>query len=191
HDRTFLKRLATRIVELDRGRLTSFPGDFAEYLRRKEEMLEAEARAAAKFDKELAAHEAWIRQGIKARRTRNEGRVRKLEAMRRERRERLEAAGRAELGIDAGALSGKLVVDLRHVGFRYGERWIVHDFSTQVVRGDRIGIVGPNGAGKSTLLKLILGELEPTSGRVVLGTRLQTAYFDQHRRLLDVEKTVR
>ncbi|HEX7045002.1 MAG TPA: ATP-binding cassette domain-containing protein [Burkholderiales bacterium] len=191
HDRTFLKRLATRIVELDRGRLTSFPGDFAEYLRRKEEMLEAEARAAAKFDKELAAHEAWIRQGIKARRTRNEGRVRKLEAMRRERRERLEAAGRAEFGIDAGALSGKLVVDLRHVGFRYGERWIVHDFSTQVVRGDRIGIVGPNGAGKSTLLKLILGELEPTSGRVVLGTRLQTAYFDQHRRLLDVEKTVR
>jgi len=191
HDRAFLKRLAARIVELDRGRLTSFPGDFAEYLRRKEEMLEAEARAAAKFDKELAAHEAWIRQGIKARRTRNEGRVRKLEAMRRERRERLEAAGRAEFGIDAGALSGKLVADLRHVSFRYGDRWIVRDFSTQVVRGDRIGIVGPNGAGKSTLLRLILGELEPTSGRVVLGTRLQTAYFDQHRRLLDVEKTVR
>ncbi|HEY8555353.1 MAG TPA: ATP-binding cassette domain-containing protein [Burkholderiales bacterium] len=191
HDRTFLKRLATRIVELDRGRLTSFPGDFAEYLRRKEEMLEAEARTAAKFDKELAAHEAWIRQGIKARRTRNEGRVRKLEAMRRERRERLEAAGRADFAIDAGALSGKLVADLRHVSFRYGDRWIVRDFSTQIVRGDRLGIVGPNGAGKSTLLRLILGELQPTSGRVVLGTRLQTAYFDQHRRLLDVEKTVR
>jgi ABC transport system ATP-binding/permease protein len=191
HDRAFLKRLATRIIELDRGVLTSFPGEFAQYLRRKDEMLEVEARAAAKFDKKLAEEEAWIRQGIKARRTRNEGRVRALEALRRERAQRLEAAGSASFGIDGGGASGKLVVDLRHVGFAYGDHVIIRDFSTHILRGDRIGIVGPNGSGKSTLLKLILGELEPTSGRVVLGTRLQLAYFDQHRRLLDPEKTVR
>jgi ABC transport system ATP-binding/permease protein len=191
HDRAFLKRLATRIIELDRGRLTSFPGDFSQYLRRKDEMLEVEARAAAKFDKKLAEEEAWIRQGIKARRTRNEGRVRALEALRRERAQRLDAPGSADFGIDAGGASGKLVVDVRHVSFRYGDLPIIDDFSTHILRGDRIGIVGPNGSGKSTLLKLILGELEPTAGRVVLGTRLQLAYFDQHRRLLDPEKTVR
>ncbi len=191
HDRTFLRHLATRIIELDRGKLASFPGDFDNYLRKKDEMLEIEARAAAKFDKKLAEHEAWIRRGIKARRTRNEGRVRKLEAMRRERAQRLEAQGTASFAIDAGAISGKLVVDLRHVSFSYGAHVVIRDFSTHILRGDRIGIVGPNGSGKSTLLQLILGERAPTSGQVVMGTRLQVAYFDQHRRLLNLEKTVR
>ncbi len=191
HDRTFLKHVATRIIELDRGKLRSFPGDFSNYLRKKEDLLDIEARATAKFDKKLAEEEAWIRKGIEARRTRNEGRVRKLEAMRRDRQQRLEAQGRASFGIDAGAISGKLVVDLRHVGFSYGDRPIIRDLSTHILRGDRIGIVGPNGSGKSTLLKLILGEMAPTTGQVVMGTRLQVAYFDQHRRLLDPAKTVR
>ena len=191
HDRTFLRHLATRIVELDRGKLTSFPGDFNDYLRKKDEMLEIEARAAAKFDKKLAEEEDWIRQGVKARRTRNEGRVRVLQALRTERARRQEVMGRATLSVDSGALSGKLVVDVRGVSFKYEDRWVVRDFSTHILRGDRIGIVGPNGSGKSTLLKLILGELEPTRGKVVLGTRLQIAYFDQHRRLLDPEKSVR
>ncbi len=191
HDRTFLRHLATRIVELDRGKLTSFPGDYDTYLRKKDEMLEVEARAAAKFDKKLAEEEVWIRQGVKARRTRNEGRVLALHALRAERARRQEVMGRATLSVDSGALSGKLVVDVRDVSFQYGGRWIVRDFSTHILRGDRIGIVGPNGSGKSTLLKLILGELEPTQGQVVLGTRLQIAYFDQHRRLLDPEKSVR
>ena len=191
HDRTFLKHLATRIVELDRGKLTSFPGDFENYLRKKDEILAIEERAAAKFDKKLAEHEAWLRQGIKARRARNEGRVRKLLAMRRERGQRLSAQGKADFAIDAGGQSGKLVADLRHVGFRYGERQLIRDLSANVLRGDRIGIIGPNGSGKSTLLKLILGELAPTSGQVVLGTRLQVAYFDQHRAQLDSDKTVR
>lgn len=191
HDRTFLRHLATRIVELDRGRLTSFPGNFDDYLRKKDELLDIEARAAAKFDKKLAEEEAWIRQGVKARRTRNEGRVRALKALRDERRQRIEAQGRASFAVEAGALSGKLVVDLRGVSFRYGDRWIVRELSTHIVRGDRIGIVGPNGSGKSTLLKLILGELEPTGGQVKIGTRLNIAYFDQHRGGLDPEKTVR
>ena len=191
HDRTFVKHLATRIIEIDRGKLTSFPGDFDGYLSKKEEILEIEARALAKFDKKLAEEEAWIRQGIKARRTRNEGRVRALQAMRRERVQRLEAMGKARFGINAGALSGKLVVDLRRVSFRYGDDVIIDDLSTRILRGDRVGIIGPNGSGKSTLLELILGELAPTSGQVVIGTRLQIAYFDQHRRLLNPEKSVR
>ena len=191
HDRTFLRHLATRIVELDRGRLTSFPGDFDRYLQKKEELLEIEARAAAKFDKKLAEEEAWIRQGVKARRTRNEGRVRALEALRRARAERIDVGGRVSFDVDVGSTSGKLVVDVRDVSFKYGERHIVRDFSTHILRGDRIGIVGPNGSGKSTLLKLILGELAPTSGQVVVGTRLSIGYFDQHRRTLDPEKTVR
>jgi ATP-binding cassette subfamily F protein uup len=191
HDRTFVRHLATRIIELDRGKLTSFPGDFENYLRKKDELLEIEARAAAKFDKQLAEHEAWIRQGIKARRARNEGRVRRLQAMRRERGRRLDAQGSASFMLDGGTLSGKLVADLRHVSFSYGGRPIIRDLSTYVIRGDRIGIVGPNGSGKSTLLKLILGELTPTAGQVVMGTRLQVAYFDQHRGRLDTEKTVR
>jgi len=191
HDRTFVKHLATRIIEIDRGKLTSFPGDFDNYLQKKEELLEIEARALAKFDKKLAEEEAWIRQGIKARRTRNEGRVKALQAMRRERAQRLDAMGKARFGINAGALSGKLVVDLRRVSFRYGDNVIIDDLSTRILRGDRVGIIGPNGSGKSTLLELILGELAPTSGQVVIGTRLQIAYFDQHRRLLNPEKTVR
>jgi ABC transport system ATP-binding/permease protein len=191
HDRTLVRRLATRIIDLDRGRLASFPGDFQHYLRKKDELLEIEARAAAKFDKKLAEEEAWIRRGIKARRTRNEGRVRALQAMRRERAARFAAAGQARFGIDAGDLSGKLVFDLRRVSFSYGGEPIVGDFSTAILRGDRVGIIGPNGSGKSTLLKLILGELEPTRGEVVRGTRLRIAYFDQHRRRLDPEKTVR
>ncbi len=191
HDRTFVRRLATRIVELDRGRLVSFPGDFDTYLRKKDELLEIEERANAKFDKKLAEEETWIRRGIKARRTRNEGRVRVLQAMRREKAQRLEAQGTARFGIDAGALSGRLVVDVRRVSFRFGDEPIIRDLSTRILRGDRVGIIGPNGSGKSTLLRLILGELEPSSGEVVLGTKLQVAYFDQHRRTLDVEKTVR
>jgi ATP-binding cassette subfamily F protein uup len=191
HDRTFVRRLATRIVELDRGRLMSFPGDFDAYLKKKDELLEIEERASAKFDKKLAEEEAWVRQGIKARRTRNEGRVRALQAMRQEKAQRLEAQGKARFGIEAGALSGRLVVDVRKVSFRYDQNTIIRDLSTRILRGDRVGIIGPNGSGKSTLLRLILGEIAPTSGEVVLGTRLQVAYFDQHRRMLDLEKTVR
>jgi ATP-binding cassette subfamily F protein uup len=191
HDRTFVRRLATRIVELDRGRLTSFPGDFDGYLTKKDELLEIEERASAKFDKKLAEEEAWIRRGVKARRTRNEGRVRALQSLRQEKAQRLEAQGKARFGVDAGAQSGRLVVDVRRVSFRYGENTIIRDLSTRILRGDRVGIIGPNGSGKSTLLKLVLGELEPTSGDVVLGTRLQLAYFDQHRRVLDPEKSVR
>jgi ABC transport system ATP-binding/permease protein len=191
HDRMLLKHLATRIVELDRGKLSSFPGDFDAYLSKKEELLEIEARVAANFDKKLGEEEAWIRQGIKARRTRNEGRVRALQAMRRERSQRLEFQGTVRFGLDAGVMSGKLVVDLRRVSFRYGDNVIIRTLSTTILRGDRIGIIGPNGCGKSTLLKLILGELAPTSGEVVMGTRLKLAYFDQHRRELNPEKTVR
>jgi ATP-binding cassette subfamily F protein uup len=191
HDRTLVKHLATRIIDLDRGKLVSFPGDYDSYLNKKEELLEIEARASAKFDKKLAEEEAWIRGGIKARRTRNEGRVRALQAMRSERARRLEAQGSARFGIDAGDLSGKLVVDLRRVSFGYGDNVVVRDLSTAILRGDRVGIIGPNGSGKSTLLKLILGEIAPDAGQVVRGTRLQVAYFDQHRRRLDPDKTVR
>lgn len=191
HDRTFARRLATRIVELDRGRLSSFPGDFDAYFKRKDDLLEIEERASAKFDKKLGEEEAWIRRGVKARRTRNEGRVRALQAMRREKAQRLEAQGKARFGIGVGIQSGRLVVDVRRVSFCYGDQMIIRDLSTRIQRGDRVGIVGPNGSGKSTLLKLVLGELTPTSGDVVLGTRLQLAYFDQHRRVLDPEKTVR
>jgi ATP-binding cassette subfamily F protein uup len=191
HDRTLVGRLATRIVDLDRGRLVSFPGNFQNYLRKKDEILEIEARAAAGFDKKLAEEEAWIRRGIKARRTRNEGRVRALQAMRRERSKRIDAAGKARFNIDAGGASGKLVVDLRRVTFGYDGEPIIRDLSTAILRGDRVGIIGPNGSGKSTLLKLILGEIAPASGEVVRGTRLRIAYFDQHRSRLEVEKTVR
>jgi ATP-binding cassette subfamily F protein uup len=191
HDRTFVRRLATRIVELDRGQLASFSGTFDDYLRKKDELLEIEERASAKVDKKLAEEEAWIRRGIKARRTRNEGRVRALQALRGEKAQRLEAEGKATFTIDAGILSGRLVVDVRRVSFSYDGKPIIRALSTRILRGDRVGIIGPNGSGKSTLLKLILGELEPSNGEVVLGTRLQVAYFDQHRRMLDTEKTVR
>ncbi len=191
HDRTFLKRLATRIVELDRGRLTSFPGDFDAYSTKKDELLAIEERAAANFDKKLAEEEAWIRRGIKARRTRNEGRVRALENLRREHAQRLELQGKVRFNLNDTALSGKLVVDLRRVSFSYDRDVIVKDLSTSIMRGDRVGIIGPNGCGKSTLLRLILGEVAPTTGQVVRGTRLSIAYFDQHRRHLNDEKTVR
>ena len=191
HDRTFLRNLATRIVELDRGKLTSFPGNFDTYLQKKDELLDLEERAAAKFDKKLAEEEAWIRGGIKARRTRNEGRVKALQDMRYEHSQRLAAQGKPGFAIDGGALSGKLVVDLRHVNFAYGNDLVIRDLSTRILRGDRVGIIGPNGCGKSTLLKLILGEITPTRGEVVIGTRLQLANFDQHRRVLNPEKTVR
>jgi len=191
HDRMFLRHLATRIIELDRGKLSSFSSDFDAYLSKKEELLEIETRAAANFDKKLAEEEAWIRQGIKARRTRNEGRVRALQAMRRQRSQRLGAPGQVRFGLDAGTLSGKLVVDLRGVSFAYGNDIIIGGLSTTILRGDRIGIIGPNGCGKTTLLKLILGEITPTSGKVVIGTRLKIAHFDQHRRELDLDKTVR
>lgn len=191
HDRTFLQHLATRIIELDRGHLSSFPGDYDHYLRKKEEQLEIEARANAKFDKKLAEHEAWIRQGIKARRTRNEGRVKTLQAMRNARRERIDTQGQVNISADSGALSGKLVADLQHVSFGYRNDWLIRDFSTRILRGDRVGIVGPNGSGKTTLLRILLGEEHPHEGQVVLGTRLQLAYFDQQRSQLALEKTVR
>lgn len=191
HDRTLVKRLATRIIELDRGILTSFPGNYDHFLRKKEELLEAEERANAKFDKKLAEHEVWIRQGIKARRTRNEGRVRRLMDMRREKSRRISQQGKVNLEVDAGEVSGKLVVDLRHINFSYGEHVIIRDFSTRIMRGDRVGIIGPNGSGKSTLLKILLGEIQPDSGKVVLGTKLEIAYFDQQREQLNLEKSVR
>ena len=191
HDRTLARRLATRIIQLDRGRLTSWPGNYELFLKRRDEALEAEAKADALFDRKLAEHETWIRQGIKARRTRNEGRVRRLLALRRERAQRLERTGTASFGVDAGELSGRRVVDLRHVSFGYGDRRVIRDLSTTILRGDRIGIVGPNGSGKSTLLRLILGDLEPDGGEIVRGSKLQLAYFDQHRDQLDPDKTVR
>ena len=190
HDRAFLQRLATRIIELDRGQLTDFPGDYATYLARKEEMLVNEEKQNALFDKRLAQEEVWIRQGIKARRTRNEGRVRALEAMRREHAERRNRTGSVNMGIQGGERSGKIVVEAEGVGFDYDGRSIVRDLSTTIMRGDKIGIIGPNGSGKTTLLRLLLGELEPTRGALRSGTNLQIAYFDQYRAVLDEEKSV-
>jgi ATP-binding cassette subfamily F protein uup len=184
HDRRFLRALATRIVEIDRGRLTSWPGDWDNYLRRREERLNAEARENARFDKLLAQEEAWIRQGIKARRTRDEGRVRRLQAMRSERAQRREATGNVRMQASQSGGSGRKVIEAREVSFDYGGRSIVRDFSTTVLRGDRIGLIGPNGSGKTTLLRLLLGELAPQSGEVRLGTQLQVAYFDQYRATL-------
>lgn len=191
HDRTFLKHLATRIVELDRGNFVSFKGDFDYYLKKKDELLREEIRENAKFDKKLAEEEVWIRQGIKARRTRNEGRVRALEELRKERGRRQEVKGTVKLAIDDSDVSGKRVADLAHVNFSYDKEILIQDFSTTILRGDRIGIIGPNGSGKSTLLKLILGELKPDSGNITMGTRLDCVYFDQQRQQLDLEKTVR
>ncbi|HEC13363.1 MAG TPA: ATP-binding cassette domain-containing protein [Acidiferrobacteraceae bacterium] len=191
HDRTFLKHLATRIIELDRGILTSFPGNYEYYLNKKEELLQIETRANAKFDKKLAEYEVWVRKGIKARRTRNEGRVRELQAMRKLHSQRISAQGSASFKMDSGDQSGKRVADLRDISFYYADHCVIRNLSTRVMRGDRIGIVGPNGSGKSTLLKLILGELQPDSGQVIMGTHLQTAYFDQQRDQLNPDKTVR
>ncbi|HSI23603.1 MAG TPA: ATP-binding cassette domain-containing protein [Methylophilaceae bacterium] len=190
HDRRFLDRLATRIVELDRGHLTEFKGNFSAYQIKKAELLEVEATHAAKFDKVLAQEEVWIRQGIKARRTRNEGRVRRLERLRLERAARRERQGNVRLALDAGERSGKLVAELTQVNKAFGDRVIIRDFSTRILRGDRIGLLGPNGAGKSTLLKLILGELEADSGEIKRGTNLNIAYFDQMREQLNEEATL-
>ena len=190
HDRAFLQNLATRIVELDRGALTSWPGDYANYLVKREERLAIEAEHNAKFDKKLAQEEVWIRQGIKARRTRNEGRARALQALRNERRQRREQQGKARLEMSQADASGKLVVEVEGATVGYGGAPIIRDFSTKIVRGDRIGIIGPNGAGKSTLLKLLLGELQPQQGTVKLGTKLKVAYFDQQRAQLDLDKSV-
>ena len=181
HDRSFLRALATRIVEIDRGRVTSWPGDYANYLRRREERLHAEAQANALFDKKLAQEEVWIRQGIKARRTRNEGRVRDLQALRRERAQRREVSGTANMTLANANASGRKVIEAKNVDFSYGDRLMLKDFSTRILRGDRIGIIGPNGSGKTTLLKLLLGEIAPQRGEISLGTGLQIAYFDQHR----------
>ncbi len=190
HDRRFLDRLATRITELDRGNLTDFIGNFTNYQIKKEELLAVEATHAAKFDKVLAQEEVWIRQGIKARRTRNEGRVRRLEKLRLERAARRERQGSVKLTLDSGERSGKLVAELEDVKKSYGDRTLINGFTTRILRGDRIGLLGPNGVGKTTLLKLILGELEPDSGTIQRGTNLNIAYFDQMREQLDEEATL-
>jgi len=184
HDRRFLRALATRIVEIDRGQVTSWPGDWANYERRREERLNAQAQENARFDKLLAQEEVWIRQGIKARRTRDEGRVRRLKAMRNERSQRRDLGGNVKMEAAQAANSGKKVIDVKDVSFAFGERCMVRDFSTTILRGDRIGLIGPNGSGKTTLLKLLLGELAPGSGEVRAGTNLQIAYFDQYRAVL-------
>jgi ATP-binding cassette subfamily F protein uup len=194
HDRRFLDRIATRIIELDRGALRSYAGQYAQYQARKAEELSAQDAAQARFDKLLAQEEVWIRKGIEARRTRNEGRVRRLEHLRRERAMRRERLGSAQLAVDRGELSGKLVAELSHVCKAYaradGRQVVVQDFSCRILRGDKIGVMGPNGCGKTTLLRLMLGELKPDSGSVRLGTRIQIAYFDQFRAVLDLDATL-
>lgn len=190
HDRALLKRLATRIIELDRGNLTSWPGDYDNFLRRKEEMLHAEAKQNALFDKKLAEEERWIRQGIKARRTRNEGRVRALEQLRKTRAERRELQGKVSFNLHEAEKSGQLVVEVKNISHQFNDKFLIKNFSTRIMRGDRIGLIGPNGVGKSTLLNILLGNLHPTTGTVTLGTKLQIAYFDQLREALDLEKTV-
>lgn len=190
HDRRFLDSLATRITELDRGKLTDFIGNFTQYQVKKEELIAVEETHAAKFDKVLAQEEVWIRQGIKARRTRNEGRVRRLEALRLERAARRERQGNVKLNIDAGERSGKLVAELDNVSKSYGDKILIKNFSTRILRGDKIGLLGPNGIGKTTLLKLILGEIEPDSGKIERGTKINVAYFDQMREQLNEEATL-
>jgi ATP-binding cassette subfamily F protein uup len=181
HDRRFLRSLATRIVEIDRGQVTSWPGDWHNYVRRREERLNAEAQERARFDKLLAQEEVWIRQGIKARRTRDEGRVRRLQALRAERAQRREATGNVRMQTAQAGASGKKVIEAKDVCFAYDAKILVRDFSTTILRGDRIGLIGPNGSGKTTLLKLLLGQLQPQAGEVRIGTQLQVAYFDQYR----------
>ncbi|ELO1776938.1 ABC transporter ATP-binding protein [Vibrio fluvialis] len=190
HDRAFIKSMATRIVDLDRGKLNSFPGNYDKYLVEKEEQLRVEDMQNAEFDKKLAQEEVWIRQGIKARRTRNEGRVRALKKLREERSERREVQGKVNLQIDDAARSGKIVFEAENLQYSIDGKSIVKDFSFNIMRGDRIALVGPNGCGKSTLLKLLLGELQPDSGRLHCGTKLEVAYFDQYREMLDPEKSV-
>ena len=191
HDRSFLQRLATRIIDLDRGNLTSWPGDYHRYLEARAAQLETESRHNALFDKKLAQEEVWIRQGIKARRTRNEGRVRALEKMRLARSERRERSGTAKITAQQADASGKIVIEAEGIDFGWDDKQIVQDFSCKILRGEKIGILGPNGSGKSTLIQLLLGQLEPQSGWIRTGTRLEVAYFDQHREALDPQKSVR
>jgi ATP-binding cassette subfamily F protein uup len=190
HDRAFLQRLATRIVEIDRGKLTSWPGDYQNFLRRKEKALEDEAAAHQRFDKKLAQEEEWIRQGIKARRTRNEGRARALMQMREERAQRVKPDARARIYIEEAEQSGRKVIRAKNVGYRYGDEPLIEQFSIKIMRGDRIGLIGNNGVGKTTLLRLLLGELEPQKGTIKHGTNLEIGYFDQLREDLDLEKSV-
>ncbi|MEQ6344749.1 ABC transporter ATP-binding protein [Vibrio cyclitrophicus] len=190
HDRAFIKSMATRIVDLDRGKLSSFPGDYENYLLEKEEALRVEEMQNAEFDKKLAQEEVWIRQGIKARRTRNEGRVRALKKLREERINRREVQGKAVIQIDDGQRSGKIVFEAENLNFGFEGKEIVKDFSFNIMRGDRIALIGPNGCGKSTVLKLLLDQLKPDSGRLHCGTKLEVAYFDQYREILDPEKSV-
>ncbi|HDR1022365.1 TPA: ABC transporter ATP-binding protein [Pasteurella multocida] len=190
HDRSFIRKMATRIVDLDRGQLVSYPGNYDLYLTTKEENLRVEALQNELFDKKLAQEEVWIRQGIKARRTRNEGRVRALKALREERRQRREVLGTAKLQIDNSSRSGKIVFEMDNVSYEVAGKKLLQNFSTTILRGDKIALVGPNGCGKTTFIKLLLGEIKPTSGTVRCGTKLDIAYFDQYRADLDPEKTV-
>ncbi|AVV37277.1 MULTISPECIES: ABC transporter ATP-binding protein [Pantoea] len=190
HDRSFIRNMATRIVDLDRGKLVSWPGNYDLYLEGKEEALRVEEMQNAEFDRKLAQEEVWIRQGIKARRTRNEGRVRALKALRREHSERREVMGKANMQVGEASRSGKIVFELENVDYAVGGKTLVKDFSTQVQRGDKIALIGPNGCGKTTLLRLMLQQLKADHGRVHSGTKLEVAYFDQHRAELDPDRTV-
>jgi ATP-binding cassette subfamily F protein uup len=191
HDRAFVRKLATRIIELDRGRLSSWTGNFDKYQENKQAALDAEAQQAALFDKRLAEEEVWIRQGIKARRTRNEGRVRRLEAMREEFRQRRNLQGKVQAQIGQASSSGKLVLEASKVSYGFDQQQLIQNFNTTILRGDKIGIIGPNGVGKTTLIKLLLGELAPQEGTIRQGTNLQIVYFDQHRSQFDDEKNLR
>ena len=190
HDRSFIRSMATRIIDIDRGNLSSFPGDYDQYLVAKEEALRVEDEQNALFDKRLAQEEVWIRQGVKARRTRNEGRVKALKEMRNERSDRLSVQGKAKITVDETSRSGKRVFEGEDVTYAYDNKQIVKDFTFNIMRGDKIAFVGPNGCGKSTLIKLLLEELQPQSGVIKCGTKLEVSYFDQHRTELDLEKTV-
>ena len=190
HDRSFIRHMATRIVDLDRGNITSWPGDYEQYLQAKEEALRVEELQNAEFDKKLAQEEVWIRQGIKARRTRNEGRVRALKALRQEYAERRQVMGTAKLQIEEALRSGKIIFDIENVSYQIGNKKLVDHFTAQILRGDKIALIGPNGIGKSTLIKLMLQEITPTSGSIHSGTKLEVAYFDQHRADLDPDKSV-
>ena len=190
HDRSFIRKMATRIVDLDRGKLVSYPGNYDLYLETKAEDLRVEALQNELFDKKLAQEEVWIRQGIKARRTRNEGRVRALKKLREERRNRREVQGKAKIQLDTTARSGKIVFEIEHASYEVEGKTLLKDFSATIQRGDKIALVGPNGCGKTTFIKLLLGELQPTSGTIRCGTKLDVAYFDQYRAELDLEKTV-
>jgi len=190
HDRAFLQRIATRIIEIDRGKLTSWPGDYANFLRRKEKQLEDEETSNARFDKRLEQEEVWIRQGIKARRTRNEGRVRSLEKMREQFAGRIKQEQQARMHIEEADQSGRKVIRARNISYSFGDEKVIDDFSIKIMRGDRIGLIGNNGVGKTTLLRLLLGELEPQTGTIKRGTNLEIGYFDQLRQTLDLEKSV-